>query len=222
MMNEITPEQAKAERGDAQRLYLLSLWSPLMIAMSACFVLFAFIWILIFLIVIVVGFRSSHAFVRWHTGQWTLFTGLAALIVLANMLFLTGAYSRNTSFLDVIFLLVIVFVLGGWYVGNLIGFRQAKRGDCWLWKWCVPAAELPRPQPTPVVAPASPTPPQSARSTSPVTDPQIALLKGQTLISTGQRAEAAACFLTAFHDGSVDVRREAVMALEKLGEVETF
>ena len=218
----MTPEQAKAERTEARRLYLLSLWSPVLIAVLACLGPLVLVVPLIFLIIVVVGLRSRHTFVRWHTGQWTLFTGIAALIVLANMLFLTGAYSRNTSFLDVIFLLVIVFVLGGWYVGNLIGFRQAKRGDCWLWKWYVPAAELPRPRPTRGVAPTSPTPPLPVRSTSPITDPQIALLKGQTLISMGQRAEAVACFLTAFRRGSVDVRREAVMALEKLGEVETF
>ena len=54
------------------------------------------------------------------------------------------------------------------------------------------------------------------------TDPQAAFEDGLRLLRTGQRAEASACFLVAFHAGPPDLRRRALAELEKLGEVETL
>jgi len=221
MMNETTPEQVKAERDGARWLYLLSLCSPLLLLTSACIGLFGVLLVLLVLALVVAGFFSKHAFVRWHTGQWTLLTVPTALLAFWRVNSIFGSYYDSFSENACFFLIV----LGCWYVGNIVGLRQINQGRCWLWNWLAPTTQLPRPwaalpgaSTASVAAPA----PSAALSFITPSDPQMALLKGQSLVNTNQRPEAVECFLSVFHNGPPDLRQQAVVELEKLGEVETF
>ena len=53
-------------------------------------------------------------------------------------------------------------------------------------------------------------------------DPNAAFEEGSRLLGEGERAEATARFLVAFHNGPPALRRRAVVELEELGEVEVF
>lgn len=209
-------KEAQAERNAARQLYRLSLWSPLLSVMGL--VVFAPLAIPYLLFT---GYRSRHAFVRWHTAQWTLLTLVAFFVAVPALM------SDLTLF---------VVALGGWYLGNLIGSRQVNRGECWLWRWWNDAAELPRPwavAPDAALAPTASAPLVTPGETlpSPIraepvpavrAEAQAAFAQGMTLARQGQQGEAVACFLTAFREGSLLLRRRAVRELEKLGEVETF
>ncbi len=54
------------------------------------------------------------------------------------------------------------------------------------------------------------------------TTPQASLSLGQILLDQGRRGEAVLHFLTAFRQGTADLRQQAVIELEKLDEVELF
>ena len=215
----MTPEQVKAERDGARWLYLLSLCSLLLVPISACIGLFSILLVLLVLALVVAGFFSKHAFVRWHTGQWTLLTVPAALLTFWRVNSIFGSY--YDSFSDNAYFFLIV--LGCWYVGNIVGLRQINQGRCWLWGWLAPTSQLPRPWA------ASPTSPATtAESPSPIsapaipTDPRLALVKGDLLLNANDRAGAVAAFMAVFHNGPPELRQQAVVELEKLGEVETF
>jgi hypothetical protein len=208
MANVMTAEQAKAERAGARRLYLLSLWLPLLLPLSACLGPLALLWPLIILGLVAVGFFSRHAFVRWHTGQWTLLTFPAALFALWSLSSIFNDYYGNTSG----YMCFALISIGGWYLGNIIGFRQARRGRCWLWGWLAPTTQLPRPW---AATPAVPAASMSA-------DSYTALEQGRSLLKADRRAEAIASLMDAFRNGSPDLRQQAVAELEKLGEVEMF
>jgi hypothetical protein len=206
---------AKAERNGAYWLYLLSLCSPLLVVSALGLGPLAFLLPLAILYLLFSGLFSRHAFVRWHAGQWTLLTLLAALVALISLTLYRSDYSAGGGCGGLI-------AIGGWYIGNLMGLRQASRGECWLWKWIVPSAELPRPWPKPETS-AAPTVgvPSTAPNVSSA-DPQAAIEQGRSLLDQGKRPEAVACFLSAFRDGPPDLRRRALAELDKLGEVETF
>lgn len=203
--------EAQAERNAARELYRVSLWSPLLTVLA-----FLAIPYLLF-----TGYRSRHPFVRWHTTQWILLT-LVGLFV--------GVIGLGSD------LCLSVIAVGGWYLGNLIGARQANRGDCWLWRWLYDTAELPRPWAvTPDAAPATAVSAPSTTPTETLPSPvpampasaapaqaQAAFAQGIDLARQGQQDKAVACFITAFRDGPPYVRRRAVQELEKLGEVEVF
>lgn len=206
----MTPEQVEAERGGARRLYLLCLWSPLIIPVSACAGPAALLVPLIVIGLVIAGFFSKHDFVRWHASQWTLLTLPAALLFFWSINSIFNSYYYGSFWGNPWFFII---VLGGWYVGNIVGFRQANRGQCWLWDRLALAAELPRPW---AVSPTAPA--ESSMSA----DSYTALEQGRKLLEANKRAEAVASFMAAFRDGSPDLRRLAVAELEKLGEVETF
>jgi hypothetical protein len=203
------------ERSDARRLYRLSLWSPVLLIVGlVIFAPFVVPYLLFS------GFRSRHAFVRWHAGQWTVLTLVAVLCVVMGL-------GSDTC--------LVMIAIGGWYLGNFFGLRQANRGDCWLWRWWDDAADLPRPW---AVAPDAAAPAAPAPSTTPAetlpspalaapmptvpAEPHAAFSQGWSLALQGQRDEAVDCFLAAFRDGPPELRRRAVAELEQLGEVETF
>lgn len=201
-------DMAQAERNGARWLYLLSLCSPLLVVSVLWLGPLAFLLPLAILYLLFSGLFSRHAFVRWHAGQWALLTLSAALVGASYW----SDYGECAG----------LIAIGGWYIGNLIGLRQASRGECWLWKRIVPSAELPRPWPKPETS-AAPTVsvPSTAPNVSPA-DSQAAIEQGRSLLGQDKRPEAVACFLCAFRDGPPDLRRRALTELEKLGEVETF
>jgi hypothetical protein len=209
-------EEAQAERRRARVLYRLSLWSPLLLVLGLVVLAPLVIPYLLF-----TGYRSRHAFVSWHTAQWTLLT-LVALCV------------GVTGWRSDVWLIPIAFA--GWWLGNFIALRQVNRGECWLWRWEDEAADLPRAWA--VTLDAAPAPAASAPSTTPAEtlpspvpaapasavpgEAQAAFAQGMDWARQGQQDQAAACFLTAFREGSSYLRRRAVAELDKLGEVETF
>ncbi len=209
-------KEAQAERNAARQLYRLSLWSPLLSVMGL--VVFA---PLVIPYLLFTGYRSRHAFVRWHTAQWTLLTLVAFFVAVPALM------SDLTLF---------VVALGGWYLGNLIGSRQVNRGACWLWLWWDDTAELPRPwavAPEAALAPAASAPTATPAETlpSPIraepvpavrAEAQTAFAEGMALARQGQQDKAVACFMTVYREGPSFLRRRAAQELEKLGEVETF
>ncbi len=214
LKEENATKQAQAERGAARRLYLVSLWTPFLILGSPCLGP-------IFLILFLSGLTSSHPFTRWHTVQWTLLTMVAASF---------GVFGWNFNGL------LILTAIGGWYLGNFIGWQQVNRGDCWLWKLWNDAAELPRPwalapdaasvaeaaMPSATPADKLPGPVPVAPMPTVPAEPHAAFAQGRSLVLQGQQGEAVASFLTAFRDGPPNLRRRALAELEKLGEVEVF
>jgi len=79
-----------------------------------------------------------------------------------------------------------------WFFGGFRGLRQVKRGDCWLMKNLDGADQLPRQW-------------QTAESEDEAQDER----------DIGE-------LLQQFRKGTADERRQAVVALEKMGEVERF
>ncbi len=78
--------------------------------------------------------------------------------------------------------------------------------------------------PAPVINPATTelsVPPDPGTPTAIPADPNTAFEFGQSLLLSGQRAEAKACFMQVFRTGSPELRQRAVAELEKLGEVES-
>ncbi len=211
LKEENATKQAQAERGVARRLYLLSLWTPLLILGSPCLGP-------VFLILFLSGLTSSHPFARWHAKQWALLTFAAC------SLFIMGIVSSNSI------CMTLLVSVGGWYLGNVIGLQQTYRGDCWLWRWRVPSAELPRPWAAAQDAPPAPTvskpltaPGETVAPVSQVpADPHAAFAQGRSLVLKGQQTKAVTFFLTAFRHGPSHLRRRAINELEKLGEVEMF
>ncbi len=214
LKEENATKQAQAERGAARRLYLVSLWTPLLILGLPCLGP-------IFLILFLSGLTSSHPFTRWHTVQWTLLTMVAASLGVFGWNF--GGY-------------LILTAIGGWYLGNFIGWRQVNRGDCWLWRWWDNAADLPRTwalasdaapaaeaaMPSTASADKLPVPVPVAPMPTATAEPHAAFAQGRALVLQGQQDEAVAYFLAAFRDGPPNLRRRAVAELEKLSEVEVF
>ncbi len=211
----MTPEQVKAERDGARWLYLLSLCSLMLIPLSPYIGLFGVLLVLPLLALVVAGFFSKHAFVRWHTGQWTLFTVPAALLAFWRVNSIFGSY--YDSFSDNACFFLIVF--GCWYVGNIVGLRQVPQGRCWLWNWLAPTSQLPRPW---AASPASPATSLPVSAPDTLADPRLALVKGDLLLNANDRAGAIAAFMAIFHNGPPELRQQAVAELEKLGEVEMF
>jgi len=216
-------KEANAERDNARQPYLLSLQLPLRLLL-----LVVLMWskpgqkILSLPAAVFSNFRSQYAFVRWHALQWTLLTAVAALLVLRSNA-LADTFSGSAGWW--------LIGLAGWYVGNAVGLWQANRGRCWLWKWFVQDAELPRPWA--VLSPASaPSIASAEKSTSSIAladsplavpdQPRLAFEKGRELATAGRKAEAVARLLFAFRSGPPELRQRAAAELERLGEVETF
>ncbi|MCP4536757.1 MAG: hypothetical protein GY832_06390 [Chloroflexi bacterium] len=77
--------------------------------------------------------------------------------------------------------------------------------------------------PETVGAPAPATPlPAAHLSPKASADPNAAFKKGLSLLHTDKQTEAIDCFLAAFRTGPPDLRRQALVELEKLEQVETF
>ena len=234
----VTAPKRHQERDEARRLYLLSLWSPLLILVGSCLGPVVLVLPLVVILLLFVGFRSRYAFARWHTGQWAVLT--LPPVMVNSLWFFSDVYISSS----VIACLVLTFI-GGWYLGNIVGLSQANRGQCWLWRWLDSSAELPRPWALTGQAPAGPpasvpSTPAGAAGLAPTAvypgpdmlpamragnapaDPEAVLGRGQSLLAQGRRAEAVGCFLTVFRSGPPTLRQTAVEELEKLGEVEMF
>src|SRR3990172_434110 len=224
MMNEITPEQAKAERG-VKWVYWWLFWSPLItvpcmgVNLSNAYrpadYMWSILWSTLPHLILLLGLLSPYRYAQRHMQQALMLVGLRALLTA----FIFGL-SRGEAWG---FWVITNGAL--WLWGTFAGLGQVRRGECWLMRVRRESAELPRPWAALLgasTAPAAPPAPSAASSLITPSDPLAAFLKGRSLVNSGQRAEAVACFLAVFRSGSPELRQQAVSALGQLGEVETF
>jgi streptogramin lyase len=169
------------------------------------------------------SFAHPRHFVKRHLQQAALLIGLRACMA-AISLNLTR-YPEDGLWL---------FLLGNgalWWFGSRWGMRQVKRGDCWLMRKLGEEDRLPNLQALP--APAAPAPVTIAAavraggsatysSPEPSADPAASFERGMDLLRGGKQVEAGAMFLAAFRSGPPELRRRALLELERLGHVEEF
>ena len=210
----MTHAEAKAERNAARQLYLWSLLLPALAIPLVCLGPAIVLLPLVYLYFLISGFRSKHSFVRWHAGQWLgLSLGWGALAVGSAMLFVASAMRGSSSLVVCLGSLVIG---GGWWLSNLFGVWQVSQGNCWIWSMWSASAPLPRSWNQPA---SSATVAQAASPT----DWQSLLTNGRTMSNYSHRhMEAVECFMRVFQAGPLSLRRQAVVELERLGEVEIF
>jgi uncharacterized membrane protein YhaH (DUF805 family) len=101
---------------------------------AAATVLIAVLGSALWHLVLLIPALSRNRFVRWHGRQALVLAGVRTLIPLVFGLVFYGSYT--------IFLFIpLNFIV--WLVGNLVGQRQASRGDSWLARAFGKGAELP-------------------------------------------------------------------------------
>ncbi len=217
-------EQAKAERG-IRWVYWWLFWSPLITVPCMAFNLsyayqpadymWSILWSALPHLILLFGLRSPYRYAQRHTQQALMLVGLRALLTA----FIFGVWKGEAW----CFWVITNGAL--WLWGTFAGLGQVRRGEYWLMRVRRESAELPRPWaalPEAPAAPVAPPAPSAASSLITPSDPLAAFLKGRSLVNSGQRAEAVACFLAVFRSGSPELRQQAAIALDQLGEVETF
>lgn len=210
----MTRSEVQAERNAARQLYLWSMLLPLLAIPLACLGPALLLVPLVFLYFLISGFRSKHPFVRWHAGQWLLLSmGWGAFAACGALPIVLGTMRGSVSAMVFLGSLVIG---GGWWFSNLFGSWQVSQGNCWIWSMWSASAPLPRSWKQLELNPPV------AQATSPIDWPGL-LARGQTMSNYGhRRAEAVDCFMRVFQAGPPTLRRQAVIELERLGEVEVF
>lgn len=213
----MTHTEAKAERNAARQLYLWSMLLPMLAIPLACLGPTIVLLPLLYLYFLVVGFRSKHLFVRWHTGQWLLFSmGWGMFAICGALPFMVGAMRGSASLVACLGSLVIG---GGWWLSNLFGLWQVRQGNCWIWSMWSVSAPLPRSW----NQPEANLPIVQTAASSAQTDWQSLLTRGRTMSNySHRRTEAVECFRRVFQAGPPALRRLAIIELERLGEVEVF
>jgi uncharacterized membrane protein YhaH (DUF805 family) len=163
-------------------------------------------------LVLLFGLRSKHLYQRRHTQQALL---LAAIRVVSSVLFV--GVMRNQG------VCLWILINGSLWLGSSMwGLGQVRRGECWLMTVMGDDETLPRPWALPTKPAPTATPAQPASGFEPSPIPRTLLIRGQELVQSGQPAEAIVCFISVFRNGSPELRRQAVNALEQMGEIEVF